>query len=109
MACRRDWTDAADAGEGRRGEVVVGNTVWVAVGVLLGSWRRVDPAHATKLRITEEITMQAATVFKGCLLKLEHATDDRRVSTLDSLGLDQLCKTGTEAVSAKSDNVPIRA
>ena len=47
MVCRRDWTDAADAEEGRRGEVVVGNTAWVAVDVLLGSWRRVDPAHVT--------------------------------------------------------------
>ena len=40
--------------EGGRGKVVVSVTAWVAVNVLLGSWRRVDPAHAGQQRITEK-------------------------------------------------------
>ena len=45
---------------------------------------------------------------KEYLLGLEQVTANRRVSTLDSLGSDQLCKIGTEAMmSAKSDGLPI--
>ena len=45
---------------------------------------------------------------KEYLLRLEQVTANRRVSTLDSLGPDQLCKTGVEEMmSAKSDGLPI--
>lgn len=54
-----------------------------------------------QLRITEkkkQLRCRRLAMLKICLLMLKRATVDRRVSTLDSLRLDQLYKTGTEGV-----------
>ena len=83
---------------------MVSETARVAVGVLPRSWRRVDPAHATKQRVTKKrLRCRQLAMLKRYLLTLEQATTDGRVSTLDSLRLDQFCKPETEVeVSGRS-------
>ena len=56
--------------------------------------------------MVEKLRCKQPSVLKKYLLWFERATD-RRVYTLDSLRLDQLCKKA-EAVSGKSNGIPIK-